>query len=224
MKDVAEIQYQGRKARRSGSEQRRQAILEAALRIIVKEGMRAVRHRAVAREADVPLSATTYYFKDLTDLIADAFTLFAERGLTEVVAPFKEAAFALLTEMAPGLQESAEQRALLLDRLSEATSEFIMREITEERDHLVAEQAFYSEAIIEPRLAELANLYVSKQHEALSEACAIMGAAEPQLDGEILMSVMYRLERRALSEGGLAADEVRTQIRRTLELIVPQVA
>ena len=42
------IQYQGRKARRTGSEQRRQAILEASLSIIVREGIRAVRHRAVA--------------------------------------------------------------------------------------------------------------------------------------------------------------------------------
>ncbi len=57
---VAEsVQYQGRKASRQGSELRRQNILEAALRLIVREGVRAVRHRAVAAEADVPLSATT---------------------------------------------------------------------------------------------------------------------------------------------------------------------
>ncbi|HAB07662.1 MAG TPA: TetR family transcriptional regulator, partial [Alcanivorax sp.] len=35
------IQYQGRKARRAGSEQRRQAILDAALNIIVTDGIRA---------------------------------------------------------------------------------------------------------------------------------------------------------------------------------------
>ncbi len=38
---VAEsVQYQGRKASRQGSEQRRQAILDAAMRIIVREGVR----------------------------------------------------------------------------------------------------------------------------------------------------------------------------------------
>ena len=46
---VAEsVQYHGRKASRHGSEQRRQAILDAAMRIIVRDGVRAVRHRAVA--------------------------------------------------------------------------------------------------------------------------------------------------------------------------------
>ena len=35
---------QGRKASRQGSEQRRQAILDAAMRLIVRDGVRAVRH------------------------------------------------------------------------------------------------------------------------------------------------------------------------------------
>jgi len=48
---MSDIQYQGRQARREGSEQRRRSILEAALRIIVREGIRNVRHRAVAKEA-----------------------------------------------------------------------------------------------------------------------------------------------------------------------------
>ena len=49
---VAEsVRYQGRKASRQGSEQRRQAILDAAMRLIVRDGVRAVRHRAVAAEA-----------------------------------------------------------------------------------------------------------------------------------------------------------------------------
>src|SRR5690554_7202695 len=67
------LQYQGRKATRAKSEQRRRDILEATLRIIRTEGVRGVRHRAVAKEAKVPLAATTYYFKDIDELIVDAF-------------------------------------------------------------------------------------------------------------------------------------------------------
>ncbi|MCF5827356.1 TetR family transcriptional regulator, partial [Pseudomonas syringae] len=40
------IKYQGRKTARQGSEQRRQVILDAAMRIVVRDGVRAVRHRA----------------------------------------------------------------------------------------------------------------------------------------------------------------------------------
>ena len=78
---VAEsVQYQGRKASRHGSEQRRQLILDAAMRIVVRDGVRGVRHRAVAAEAGVPLSATTYYFKDIDDLINDTFAQYVERS------------------------------------------------------------------------------------------------------------------------------------------------
>src|SRR5690606_21378739 len=78
---VAEnVQYHVRKVIRRRSEARRQAILDAAMRIIIREGVRAVRHRAVAAEAEVPLSATTYYFKDISDLITDTFALYVERS------------------------------------------------------------------------------------------------------------------------------------------------
>ena len=51
---------------------RRQAIIEAAAAIIREEGPSAVSHRAVARRAGCSLSATTYYFKGLDDLLYQA--------------------------------------------------------------------------------------------------------------------------------------------------------
>ena len=83
----SDVKYQGRKTSRAGSEQRRRLILEAALRIVIREGVRGIRHRAVAKEADVPLAATTYYFKDIQELINDTFAFYAEQAL-EVVNQF----------------------------------------------------------------------------------------------------------------------------------------
>ncbi|KAF1054989.1 MAG: HTH-type transcriptional regulator RcdA [Stenotrophomonas maltophilia] len=105
---VAEsVRYQGRKASRQGSEQRRQAILDAAMRLIVRDGVRAVRHRAVAAEAGVPLSATTYYFKDIQDLITDTFSLFVERSAEALVA-FWASVEGELQGMAASLTEQPE--------------------------------------------------------------------------------------------------------------------
>lgn len=50
---------------------RRQAIVEAAGRIIARRGLGGLTHRRVATEADVPVGSTTYYFSDL-DALADA--------------------------------------------------------------------------------------------------------------------------------------------------------
>lgn len=44
---------------------RRQAIVEAAGRVIARQGIGGLTHRRVAAEADVPVGSTTYYFSDL---------------------------------------------------------------------------------------------------------------------------------------------------------------
>ena len=50
-------------------EARRQAIIEAAAALIRESGPSAVSHRAVAQRARCSLSATTYYFNGLDDLL-----------------------------------------------------------------------------------------------------------------------------------------------------------
>lgn len=58
--------------RQSKGRARRRAIIEAAAEIIREEGPGAVTHRAVAARADCSLSATTYYFSGLDELLAEA--------------------------------------------------------------------------------------------------------------------------------------------------------
>ncbi|NCD19960.1 MAG: TetR family transcriptional regulator [Actinobacteria bacterium] len=58
--------------RQSKGRERRRAIIEAAAEIIRDEGPSAVTHRAVAARAECSLSATTYYFSGLDELLAEA--------------------------------------------------------------------------------------------------------------------------------------------------------
>ncbi|MQA16342.1 MAG: TetR family transcriptional regulator [Pseudonocardiaceae bacterium] len=53
-------------------ERRRQALVEAAAELLDEGGFDAVRHRAVARRAGLPLASTTYYFHSLDDLVTAA--------------------------------------------------------------------------------------------------------------------------------------------------------
>lgn len=61
----------GRRRQQRG-EERRQALIEATLRIIEEEGLEGVTHRRVADAAGVPLAATTYYFSSKEDLMQAA--------------------------------------------------------------------------------------------------------------------------------------------------------
>lgn len=156
---VAEsVQYQGRKASRQGSEQRRQAILDAAMRIIVRDGVRAVRHRAVAAEAQVPLSATTYYFKDIDDLITDTFAQFVERSAAQMAA-FWAGTQGVLEEMVGRLDGSEQARRQLADEIAALAVQYVQRQLRERRDHLIAEQAFQQEVLLNPRLRELVRAH-----------------------------------------------------------------
>ncbi|MGX7823898.1 TetR/AcrR family transcriptional regulator [Actinokineospora sp. 24-640] len=53
-------------------ERRRQALVEAAAEILVEGGFDALRHRAIAERAGLPLASTTYYFQSLDELVMAA--------------------------------------------------------------------------------------------------------------------------------------------------------
>lgn len=217
---MSEIQYQGRQARREGSEQRRRSILEAALRIIVREGIRNVRHRAVAKEADVPLSATTYYFKDISDLIADTFTLFAEQAMEEVIEPFREQAFGLLAQFDGSRLQDPAERLKLMDSLADMTTFFLYQESRDKRDHLIAEQAFMQEAVLDERLRDLALVYTNKLVEVLQSACEKLGTAAPAQDAQLMWASITSMEQKLLLDSAFSMAELRALVRRMLELFM----
>ncbi|MGP3981493.1 TetR/AcrR family transcriptional regulator [Streptomyces sp. KR80] len=51
---------------------RRQRIIDAAIRVVAERGIEGLSHRSVAAEADVPLGSTTYHFATLDDLLVAA--------------------------------------------------------------------------------------------------------------------------------------------------------
>jgi DNA-binding transcriptional regulator YbjK len=59
-------------ARRRYDPDRRQRIIDAAIRVVGERGIDGLSHRAVAAAADVPLGSTTYHFATLDDLLVAA--------------------------------------------------------------------------------------------------------------------------------------------------------
>lgn len=65
-------------------ERRRLALVEAAAALLADSGFDAVRHRAVAERAGLPLASTTYYFRSLDDLVMAAVEHGARAELAEL--------------------------------------------------------------------------------------------------------------------------------------------
>lgn len=66
--------------------ERRDRIIDAALDLIVDEGVAGVSHRKVAARAGVPLGSMTYHFSGMDELLHEAFTRFSGT----IVAVFEE--------------------------------------------------------------------------------------------------------------------------------------
>ncbi|MBH9335971.1 TetR family transcriptional regulator [Pseudomonas aeruginosa] len=219
---VAEsVRYQGRKASRPGSAQRRPAILDAARRLIVRDGVRAGRHRAVAAEAQVPLSAPTYYFKDIDDLITATFALFVERN-AEALSAFWSSVEGDLQEMAAVLAADPGARGSLVERIVELAVQYVQVQLTERREHLLAEQAFRQEALLNPRLRELADAHQRILSLGAVQFFQVLGSGQPEQDAKVLTSIILQMEYQGLVDGveQLAVDEMRAILRRYLNLVM----
>lgn len=198
---VAEsVQYQGRKPSRQGSEQRRQDILDAAMRIVVRDGVRAVRHRAVAAEAGVPLSATTYYFKDIDDLLTDTFAQYVERSAAYMAKLWANHE-GVLREMVAAGEGNGEARLQLADDIARFTADYIHRQLVNRREHLMAEQAFRQEALLNPRLALLVRSHQQILLQGTFQLFQVLGSPEPQQDAQVLTAIIGRMEYQGLLNG-----------------------
>lgn len=217
----SDVKYQGRKASRTGSEQRRRLILEAALRIVVREGVRGIRHRAIAKEAEVPLAATTYYFKDIEELINDTFTLYAEQAL-EVVNQFSMR----LNEPASGDERRSftdllSSSDVMAEVVADKMTDYVIEQITKHRDSLIAEQAFRYEAILSPRLRILGRAHKEALVEKLTELLGLLRSPNPLADAKIIIAILHRLEYQGLLVEPEEIDEadIRNTLLRQLTLI-----
>ena len=211
----SELVYHGRRAQRADSRQRRKAILEATLRLIVKEGIRGIRHRAVAREASVPLAATTYYFKDLNDLISDAFTYFVEQSL-EHTRQLQQDSFAAARNLTAEERASGAGRKLLVQQLTR----FILTHVRSQagnRDFRLIELTFRNEALRNEQLTRAIRMANEATEALIQEFFELLGLADSQAAAQIVHGTILNLEYQILS-GSISADS--PLLERTVTMMV----
>jgi DNA-binding transcriptional regulator YbjK len=166
-------------------EERREAILRATLRVIGAHGADAVTHRAVAAEAGVPLSATTYYFDSKEQLLQQSLLL-AAREETERIER-------VVLDLAP--------RSLGVGEWAEAVSEVVGRSLRDEAATQVALFELGLEATRTPALRQELADWQSALHGLAAMGCRAVGSDEPELDGTLVVAAIA-----GLMLQGLAAD------------------
>ena len=184
-------------------ERTRNQILDGAIGVVAARGVGGVTHRAVAREAGVSLSTTTYYFTSLDDLLTQAFLRLTDQMQSCPAASMD--VFARTVEGASiGPDSSVEERHDLRDRLLGAVETYLAGveagagngggetpEITRRRQQLLqAELRFFFEAAhintLNDHLAERRD----QMTEALLPLPQVLGSDDARLDAEMLYDLL----------------------------------
>ncbi|WP_369201635.1 TetR/AcrR family transcriptional regulator [Streptomyces sp. PU-14G] len=153
--------------------ERRERIMAATERILLENGITGLSHRTVAREADVPLGSTTYYFATLDDLLDAAIHRLSER-YARTLHEWGEA----LGEVSPG-------------ELVEALADLVVRQLRDNRAELVLSFELSTAAMRRPELRDSALLYAETEREVLSAHTdeQTARALSRVLDGLLLQSL-----------------------------------
>ncbi|MFI6432746.1 TetR/AcrR family transcriptional regulator [Rhodococcus oryzae] len=135
-------------------ERRRMALVEAAADLMLEGGFEAVRHRAVAQRACLPLASTTYYFDSLDDLIARAVELSGSREM--------DAMRARIDQITQADRDSAAVVELIIELLV-GPIEGVTRE------HLIARYECFIASARHPQLHEVQKRLRVQFDDALGE-------------------------------------------------------
>lgn len=193
-------------ARSDKGERKRRDVLGATLRLLAREGPRAVTHRAVASEAGTSLRATTYYFTSREDLLEAALRHYAE--LT--IARFDAIAAALDGEPADPLGLAA---TLL------TTS--VLSDLSDPAFGLVAELELILEIARRPGLEATYQAWQARLESMLEMHARRLGSDRPALDARLVLATLRGLEMEALARPSRPADaaEIREVFERLLRAI-----
>ncbi|MEB3371137.1 TetR/AcrR family transcriptional regulator [Saccharopolyspora mangrovi] len=126
--------------RRLKGERRRRAIVDAALRVVARDGVGAVSHRNIAREAGVPPASIAYYFDGIDDLL---------------VASLVDGCDALV-EQITAVREQVVDNA----QWPRAIAELLVRMISEQRERTIGEYELYLLAARRPALRPAARRWI----------------------------------------------------------------
>ena len=211
------LQYRGRAALRSDSRARRKAIFEAALWVIEKEGVRGVKHRAVASEAQVPLAATTYYFDDIQSLLHDAFVHYVETRLSSSSEILQNQALELLQGFGSLQELDLSQKHRLAEGVAEILYQHVRQQVEQAAERRV-EVAFRHEALCNKDLAAVVAIPHQLQLRAIEECMAMLASAQPKADAQVIMGTLLYLEYNlSIKQTDSAWSQARATLQRMIE-------
>ncbi len=206
--------------RRSKGEKTREKILIAAIEVLALNGVKGTTHRAIASHAKLQLSLTTYYFKDIQELIHQAFKLNSDQILSRADS-ILETTFAEITKTSKKELRKTVVREALCQKLSEMTSEHLIENIKHQAIPLAVEQLMFTEIQVTPALRLLVQEHELAQLIPYEKLCRFFNKVNPELDAKIMYTVFSQLQYAQLAnQVNIDSQQIEQTTRRIIAWIM----
>lgn len=179
--------------RRSKGEKTKEKILYSAIELLALNGIKGTTHRAIANHAKLQLSLTTYYFKDIQELIEQAFKLNSSQVLARADSTL-ETAFLFITTINKKELRKVAIKEELCERLSEMTARYLINNIKHQAVSLAVEQLMFTEAQISPSLRIVAKEHGLALLVPFEQLCLFFNKVDPELDAKIMHTIFSQLQ------------------------------
>jgi TetR/AcrR family transcriptional regulator, regulator of biofilm formation and stress response len=177
---------------------RREALLDAVLRVVAEVGVDAVTHRRVAEVAGLPLASTTYWFESKEQMLTAALERAADRDIERLRAFVAEnasvardpLALAVSAILGPSEEAKAPPSGAAAKNPIPAppSGAGANNPIPTSRGWLLATYTLMLEAARRPALREVTTRWTDAYLEAIPPLLASAGSKRPRADAEILLA------------------------------------
>lgn len=207
--------------RRAKGELTRTSILQATIQVLANNGIKGTTHRAVAQQADIQLSLTTYYFKDIKELVREAFILHIQQQKKwfELLWQQIDAAFNRYGKTA--LRKKS-NRLEMCASIAQASANFILQRMKEDPNGVAVDMVLFTEAQFCAEQLSLAEHYRHDRLQPLIDLCAVFVKEQPQVSAKIIFNIFRQaeIEQIALPNSAMTKDELELMIKRVMVSMV----
>lgn len=217
---MSAIHEQTEKKRRSKGERTKHLILESAIAILAKQGIKGATHRAIASHANIQLSLTTYYFKDIQELVQQAFELNSTNIINEVDALWQPA-ITLVDKHSKADLRRVSIRVELREKLTDLLAELVIQNSTNHRQQLIVEQQLFSEIQVTEALRFNAKSHYASQLQPCLQLCQYFTQDGVETNAEILLNQIQQITyRQLLTQDSQSVDNMRRAISQILAIVI----
>jgi DNA-binding transcriptional regulator YbjK len=203
--------------RRSKGEKTRLLILQSATEVLARNGIKGTTHRAIAKHANIQLSLTTYYFKDIQELVHQAFTLCSSQ-ITAKTSLAWQPAMELLSSINKTHLRKISDKENLRDKLSDMVTLQLVKSIINSPVELTVQQLLFTEVQVSHQLHALAEMHRENILAPFIRLCDFFNSRAPTIDADIMLTVFTQLEYRnvAVPCEELARQNIHATVKRVI--------